>query len=542
MKNHLLIFAFAVSFITVVFAGCSSSKAGGQIEPLPEPSNLDYGLSRTENLDFIFNTQTLGKTTIVIKRSEWNRLCDDYRYFYKNENCVHAELYVYEKDGRAWTLENVGFRLRGNTSRICPQGIDNGREQGQKSYSWNPDYFHYAEKTNDDYRQSHFKVDFEEFLADDDEQKMAGCMKGVALKRMDNSCTREIFCYDLFRKNGIWTAPRASHTRLLLNIIEDLEDNSVTTVNFGVYEMFEEVNKQSLKERDSENNTAANAWKNNKGYLWKGHCDLTSGSIDQAGVEDIRIFYQGETMEGKNLVHKEDGNGRIGYVFDSYNLDLKTNKDKLESAKKELNGFIKDLNNLPDVADENDVAAIEEIKAFYEKWFDMDFFLKTYAINILCGMDDDYWGNKNNYYLYFDTGKNGTGKVYFIPFDYDNSLGNSIFEGGFEHNPLDWGRGEDRPLMDKLIQVPEYKQKSIDYLLEVSSNEYWNYERCSQLFKNWGTMCSPYLYSPDLNCRYIGVNHFYTDYIWCNPGYSLVHKYNNLYDATRKSFEKWLVK
>ena len=139
-------------------------------------------------------------------------------------HCVHAELYVYEKDGRAWTLENVGFRLRGNTSRICPQGIDNGREQGQKSYTWNPDYFHYAEKPNDDYRQSHFKVDFEEFLTDDEEQKMAGCMKGVALKRMDNSCTREIFCYDLFRKNGIWTAPRASHTRLQLNIIEDLED------------------------------------------------------------------------------------------------------------------------------------------------------------------------------------------------------------------------------------------------------------------------------------------------------------------------------
>lgn len=540
MKKQLLIATFAVSFMLAALISCSSSKVGSQVEPLPEPSNLDYGLSRTENLDFIFNTASLGKTTIVIKRSEWNRLCDDYRYFYKNENCVHAECYVYEKDGRAWTLENVGFRLRGNTSRICPQGIDNGREQGQKSYTWNPDYFRNAEKPNDNYRQSHFKVDFEEFLGDDDEQKMAGCLKGIALKRMDNSCTREIFCYDLFRKNGIWTAPRASHTRLLLNIIEDLEDNSITTVNFGVYEMFEEVNKQSLKERDSENNAAANAWKNNKGNLWKGHSDLTAGSIAEAGVEDIRIFYEGDTVEGNNVVYKEDGNGRIGYVFDSYRLDLKTNKDKLDSAKKELNGFITDLNNLPDVADENDTAAIEQIKAFYEKWFDMDFFLKTYAINILCGMDDDYWGNKNNYYLYFDTGKNGSGKVYFIPFDYDNSLGNSIFEGGFEHNPLDWGRGEDRPLMDKLLQVPEYKQKFKDYLLEVSSNEYWSYDRCSKLFLDWGSMCGPYLFSPDLDCTYIGVDHFFTDYIWCNYGYSLTKQYNNLYDATRQSFERWL--
>ena len=159
-KLILTITAVFVALCAAVCVSCTSArtKARTETELLPEPTNLDYGLSRTENLDFIFNTATLGKTTIVIKRSEWNRLCDDYRYFYKNENCVHAERYVYEKDGRAWTLENVGFRLRGNTSRICPQGVDNGREQGQKSYTWNPDYFHYAEKPNNDYRQSHFKV------------------------------------------------------------------------------------------------------------------------------------------------------------------------------------------------------------------------------------------------------------------------------------------------------------------------------------------------------------------------------------------------
>ena len=91
--------------------------------------------------------------------------------------------------------------------------------------------------------------------------------------------------------------------------------------------MFEEVNKQSLKERDSENNPAQNAWKNNKGNLWKGHSDLTLAALDQIGIEDIKIFYQGQSLSGKNLVQKEDGSGRIGYVFDSYNLDLKTNKE-----------------------------------------------------------------------------------------------------------------------------------------------------------------------------------------------------------------------
>ena len=202
------------SLILLSFISCNQNSDNNKVfyeEPTtskavnPTPFN-----SRVQNLDFIFNNQTLGKTTIIIRRSEWNQLCDNYRYFYKNENYVKAESYTYEKDGQTWTIPNVGFRLRGNTSRFCPQGIDNGRKQNQPNVQWSMDYYNYAERPNSDYRQSHFKVDFEELLTGDDEMKMAGCMKGVALKRMDHSCGREIFCYDLFHKYGIWTAPRES--------------------------------------------------------------------------------------------------------------------------------------------------------------------------------------------------------------------------------------------------------------------------------------------------------------------------------------------
>ena len=208
--------------------------------------------TRAASLDYIFSTESLGETTIVIKRSEWNKLCNDYRYFYKNENCVHVEDYIYKKDGMEWDIKDVGFRLRGNTSRYCPQGLDNGREQNQMNKDWNGTYYDTEGKPNSRYRQTHFKVDFEEF-ADGEDVKMSDCMKGVNLKRMDETCTREIFCYDLFHRYGIWTAPRASHTRVLIKFIEDIDNpeatEPTTTVDFGVYEMFEEVNKQSLKAR-----------------------------------------------------------------------------------------------------------------------------------------------------------------------------------------------------------------------------------------------------------------------------------------------------
>ncbi len=473
--------------------------------------------TRAANLDFIFNNKTLGTTTITIKRSEWNKLCDNYRYFFKNENYVHAEKYEYTKDGTTWSIPNVGFRQRGNTSRFCPQGVDNGRLQGQMNADWSEDYYTYAEQPNDDYRQVHFKVDFEEFLEGDEELKMAGCMKGVALKRMDHSWGREIFCYDLFHKYGIWTAPRASHTRVILKFIEDETDNSITTVDYGVYEMFEEVNKQSLKARaEGEGEIASNLWANNKGNLWKCANDLTTNRMHETGVEDIRIIFD------------ENGNP-IDKVWKGYSLDLKTNKDDLASAEAELHGFITELNTLPT---DTSAESIATIKAFYEKWFDMDFFLKTYAINILLGMDDDYWGNANNFYLYFDTGKKGTGKLYFIPFDYDNTLGCSIKDGGFKQNPLEWGRGENRPLMDRMLLVPEFKQKFIDLLYEVSAEDsYWNFERCSQQFLDWKAMLESYAASPDLHDKIS--QKYWGDYTWQPGGYSLTSYSNNIYDATR---------
>lgn len=501
--------------------------------------NPSAASTRAASLDYIFNTQTLGETTIVIRRSEWNKLCNDYRYFYKNENCVHAQNYIYEKDGMKWDIKDVGFRLRGNTSRYCPQGLDNGREQEQMNQDWNGTYYDTEGVPNDRYRQTHFKIDFEEFAGDDEEVKMSGCMKGVNLKRMDASCTREIFCYDLFHRYGIWTAPRASHTRVLIKFIEDIENpeatEPTTTVDFGVYEMFEDVNKQLLKARSQGEIEAQNAWKNNKGNLWKCSNDLTLRRSGEMGVEDIRIIRAGETQPSDMKKNGREDDYRVGYVWKNYSLDLKTNKDDFASAASEFQNFINELNALPVAGDENDTTAINTIKAFYEKWFDVDFFLKTYAVNILCGMDDDYWGNANNYYLYFDTGSKGSGKVYFIPFDYDNTLGCSIKEGGFEHDPFDWGRGADRPLMDRLFMVPEYKEKFAKLLKEVSDKDSeWTFEKCSARFLAWKDMVSPYLNSPDITGRQ-GVTSW-GDYTWQPGGYSLTNESNNIFDATRMWF------
>ena len=220
--------------------------------------------NRTENLDFIFDVNKLGTTYITIPRSEWNRLLDNYDAYYKNEIFVHCD-YAFEKGGYRWIMADSGFRLRGNTTRVRPMGPDFSHSQGNLKWS---NWQKLQGAKSDKYRQSSFKVDFEEFLPEGESAKLAGCMKGINLKRFqgDAAYIREIYSLDLMRRYGVWTAPRVAYTRLILNIFEDLTDGEYTEIDYGIYEMFENIDKQSLAERAKSNE---NAWTSSSGNLWK---------------------------------------------------------------------------------------------------------------------------------------------------------------------------------------------------------------------------------------------------------------------------------
>lgn len=542
---------YFLSFLVclVLFSGCLLNTKG-DYSPTSRSDDRNPIISSTasKSQDFIFNTDSIGFTTITIRRSEWNKMLEYFDYFYKNENLVIAESYEYEKDGTSWKLNTVGLRLRGNTSRFRPQGKDEATDETghyKQNATWSQDYYWYAKYCDDnDYRQSHFKVDFEPF--DDDDRKMSDCMKGVALKRCDSYFSREIFCYKLFHQYGIWTAPRASQTKVIINFVEDIEkgkvkedltDCKVTKVDFGVYEMFEEVNKQSLKGRMEKkgNNSANNAWKNNDGDLWKcsgGDLSASSNSASNFGCENIVI---NNTDQPKS---------QWSFTWYGPCYDLKTNKSNGGTATTKFQGFITELNNLSNISqftEEGKQARID----FYEKWFDVDFFIKTYAVNMLVNMDDDYWGNANNYYLYFDNGKGGSGKCYLIPFDYDNSLGCSITGDKVYTNPFEWGNGHNRPLLDRLLEVPEYTKKLKDALLEVSSQDSespWNKYNCYEIWDKWKAQVSDYTYSKDIDGHHLGATGFKDDGGWKGTKHYLTRNgdWSNLYEQVTNNFRYWL--
>ena len=415
--------AYTFTLKTVDTSGNESS--GVKSEKITIAENVGPALgTRTESLNYIFGTDSVAEITLTISRAEWDKLCANYDKNPKNEDCVHADFEM-KKGNNTWQISDIGMRLRGNTSRQRPQ-------VGEKYY------------------QAHFKLDFEEWLGDSgEERKLAGCMKGLNLKRFkeDPTYVREVFGYNYFRKNGIWTAPRAGYAHLFINIEED--DGDVTELNYGVYAMIEEINKQFLKERSETLQTTETLgggnFSDNKGDLWKCCWQSSNGPSMATDYDGYRSFGVEEICldESKSL---------------RYDYDLKTNKDELSRARSDFIDFIEELNNL---------GSEDEIKKFYESKMDVDLFIKTYACNVLLGMDDDYWRNHNNYYFYFDT----TGKSYFIPYDYDNILGTNCHTDTATKNPLDWGEGAyEAPLIEKLFLVPEFKQKYVNYLLNLSES------------------------------------------------------------------------
>lgn len=447
-----------------------------ELHMFEQEMNPEYD-SRTKALDVIFNPDELGKIILVFDRSEWNKHLDYCDLELHHEENVVAKGFYFAKDNKEWFFKDIGFRIRGNTSRIRPQDFI-GK-----------------------YVPAHFALDFEEWLtkeddADKKEKKLAGAAKGLILKRFkdDPTYSREIYGYNMFRQNGIWIAPRAAYTRLIIQIQE--ADGSYETINYGVYAMIEEVKKQFLKERTTPE--SGGNLTSNKGNLWKLSWPSDFKNIDANSI--------GEESSKKIT----DANGNVtGIKVQSFPYDFKSG-GLFEEAKTQLIDFINELNALPNCKDgNNDEADIATIKDFYTNKMDGDLFLRTYAVNVILGMWDDYWMNSNNFYFYFDE----SGKAYFIPFDYDNILGvNGLNTDIAKHSPIAWGNLDDgnRPLIQKILQVPEYMQDYKVYLDEFSNEEsYFDDDKSIERIKKWQEMIKPYIYGRKLNYTFEQKNKYF---------------------------------
>ena len=391
--------------------------------------SITFARPQIKPIDYIFDISSLPIITIEISTSEWNNLLSYFDQNADNEEYILSN-FSFNKDGVIFKTDSTGLRIRGNTSRRRPEGY-----KGEVHKKTNPDWHHAS-----------FSVKFNKYIKG---KKLNGIEK-INLKwfKDDAMYVREIYCYDLFERFGIWTAPQSSYCRLNIKIKED-----ASTAYFGVYEMVEPIDEDFLKHRKDK-------FINTKGFLWKASygADLVNTDKSRMGIENITL---------------------VSTYTPVY--DLKTNELMLDSAKNQLVDFIANLNSKNGT----------DFKNWLNTKMDVDLFLRTYAVNVVCGMWDDYWGNKNNYYFYFDA----DGKFYFIPYDYDNTLGTSqIIGDAGTKDVLNWGNNANL-LVKKIISFPEYENLYKSYLKELtnSNNNYFHYNSSYQRIINWHNMIKNYI-------------------------------------------------
>lgn len=375
------------------YSGDSQETGGG--------SSSDGGFTAEEGLEYVFSGKDIPEFHIEVGADEWNRLLKEYDMDSNTAEYIHADV-RYAGNSDEIAIRDIGLRLKGNTSRCRPEG--NGGQM------------HESGKTN--WHHCHYQLNFTKYNKDV-AHELHG-VKKLYLKwfKDDPAYVREVFCYDLFRRVGVWTAPRSAYCRLWIRVEGDPSE-----AYLGVYNMIEAIDGRYANARSRE-------FGFKDGYLWKCSWGASLASADD------RLF----------------GNDGSDCTY-----ELKTQTSEYAAAKAQLQDFIKK------VAGKGDLSFYTWIKEVC----DVELLLKTYAVNVAVGMWDDYWKNRNNYYIYFNSKDMYAYRFFFIPYDYDNTLGtSSLGMDSGRQDPLNWG-DNGNPLIYKLLKHEEFRRIYKDALLSL---------------------------------------------------------------------------
>lgn len=402
---------------------------------------IDYILGGTlpervkEGYDYVWDSDALPEIHLDVSKSEWNRLLTLYdANSYTTQYVMGTISFV--KDGETTVIDSVGIRLKGNTSRRRPEG---GRGEMHQT-------------NNTDWHHVHLGVNLRKY-ADDDAHTIQGVRK-LHLKwfKDDPAYVREKFCYELFHRAGVWTAVRNEYCRLWIHVEGDSKE-----AYYGVYELMEPIDKRYLKDRK-------NRFGASNGFLWK--CRNGAAGLNNPNGD---IWYDDESDD------------RHAYT-------LKTETGEFDDARVQLVNFMNLINGLSD----------RDFYTWIQQVTDLDLLLKTYAVNVAVGMWDDYWNNANNYYLYFNSKDPNDFQFYFIPYDYDNTLGTSMRCGNQSdagrQNPLEWGTNSNR-LISRILSFDDFRAIYIAHLksLVAAGNAMMDRQSAQARIRAWQDKIAPYV-------------------------------------------------
>lgn len=282
-----------------------------------------------------------------------------------------------------------------------------------------------SQVANDDTTDRYsFKVKFDEYI---DGQTLKGLEK-LALNNMmqDTTYMKEYLSYDLLSKMGVST-PVFQYARITLN-----------GEPWGLY-LALEVMEESYIERYY-GTTGGNLYKPETTNMASKNMPMEQGKEINGPM--------GRNTGGADLVYSGDEHSNYSTIFENAIFDY-TNEEDYDKIIAMIKSLNEDINNI-------------------EKHLDVDEVLRYFAVNTFVVNLDSYASNmKHNYYLYEQDGI-----CSILPWDYNLAFG--AFQGGSASNVINFPIDnpvadslESSPLIGKLLEVEEYKEKYHEYLNEI---------------------------------------------------------------------------
>ncbi|WP_135550792.1 CotH kinase family protein [Paenibacillus cymbidii] len=407
----------------ILLTGCTSGTTGNEAASATietQSSELGY----VKEMD----KQQIMTVSIDADQGEWEKMLDNA----EEEEYIPADITI-----NGTTIKNVGIRPKGNSSL--------------------------KQVSNDDTTDRFsFKIKFDEYV---DDQTWMGLDKLVVNNMIsDSSYMKEYLSYDIMSYIGV-DAPLFAFANMTVNgeawgfylAVEDIDSGYLDRTKDGEGELY--------KPNNDDKGMGGAMGMGNPGAGGKPEGKQPVPNANEAGTQpggkEAGPFGGGGAGRGMNgadngvsLIYTDDQLSSYSAIFD--NAETKTT----EEDNNRVVTALKHLNEGTDLS----------------QYVDVDAVLKYFAAHTVVVNMDSYTSNMgHNYYLY-----ENNGQISMLPWDYNMSFGG--FQSGNASDvvnlaidtPLSGVSLEDRSILGKLLEVPEYKEKYHSYLQEIVDGYFAN--------------------------------------------------------------------
>lgn len=394
----------------------------GIIMYLPGTVDTEGSSTKMDYESKLFNKDSIVSIDIKADENDWANML---------ENATKEEYISCDVTINGATFSSVGIRPKGNSSLSMVAGSDSDRFS--------------------------FKFEFDHYI---DGQTCYGLDKLVINNiQSDTTYMKEYMSYELMSYMGVKT-PLYAYTKVTVNgenwgfylAVEALEE-SFAQRNYGtnhgmLYKPESMGARGNGMMNDFLNNDNAQKPQGNFDNKMKG--DMGDGFPGDFGGDSRGGFsggFGGGTGGGTDLIYTDDKISSYSNIFDS---------EVFKGTDEDYRRIINALKNL-------------NAGTNLEKYINVDEVLKYIAVNTFVVNLDSYFSNmKHNYYLYEEEGQ-----LSMLPWDYNLAFAGfqSGSAGSAVNFPIDTPVSgvelSERPMVAKLLEVDEYKEKYHQYLQEI---------------------------------------------------------------------------